>query len=355
MTAQSRKARIGVVGVGWWSCVNHIPALQASDIADCVAICDLDTDRLAQVAAHFGIPAQYTDVTEMVRAEKLDGVIVATPHVAHRGPAVAALEAGAHVMIEKPMATSAADARAIEEAAIRNGRQVMIPTGYSFTRFTATAAQMVRAGRIGTIRHAICSMSSALEDLMSGEPMVETTDHIFRPPPSTWADPARAGGHGWGQLSHALGWLLHVGDIEFAEVACMDVKSKTGVDFYDAAIARTTTGATVSLSGASTMPKHRGLHFEIRFFGTEGMLHFVSEAGEAKLVLSRQDGTDETPAIAAEEIGYDGMLPIPAFAALCAGISDDNPANATIGRRVTEALDALYRSAASGRIERVSA
>ncbi|GAB1363882.1 hypothetical protein MASR1M32_31180 [Rhodobacter sp.] len=79
MTAQSRKARIGVVGVGWWSCVNHIPALQASDIADCVAICDLDTDRLAQVAAHFGIPAQYTDVTEMVRAEKLDGVIVATP------------------------------------------------------------------------------------------------------------------------------------------------------------------------------------------------------------------------------------------------------------------------------------
>ena len=346
-------ARIGIVGVGWWSCFNHIPALQASDVADCVAICDLDAARLAQVGDQFGIAARYSDVGQMVREQKLDGVIVATPHVAHRAPAMAALESGAHVLVEKPMATNGTDARAIEDAAARAGRQVMVPTGNNFTRFTAQAAEMVRAGRIGEIRHAICSMSSALADLMAGEPMLETSDHTFRPPPSTWADPARAGGYGWGQLSHALGWLMYVADMEFAEVACMDGKSKTGVDFYDAAIARTTTGATVSLSGASSMPKHRGLHFEIRLFGTEGMLHFVAEAGAARLVLSRNDGTDEMPEVAAEELGYDGALPVRVFAALCAGEPVVNPANASNGRRVTEALEAMYRAAASGKVERV--
>lgn len=355
MKAPGMKARIGVVGVGWWACVNHIPTLQASDNAECVAICDLDAARLAQVGDQFAVAARYTDVAQMVQAERLDGVIVATPHVAHRVPAVAALNAGAHVMVEKPMATTGADARAIHATAHAAGREVMVPTGYSFTRFTATAADMVRTGRIGTVRHAICSMSSALEDLMAGEPMLETADHIFRPPPSTWADPARAGGYGWGQLSHALCWLIHVADLEFAEVACMDGKSRTGVDFYDAAMARATNGATISLSGSSTMPKHRGLHFEIRLFGTEGILHFVAEAGAARLILSRADGTDESPVIAPEEIGYDGALPVQAFIALCGGQPVQNPANATVGLRVTEALEAMYCAAASGKTERVGA
>jgi predicted dehydrogenase len=355
MNAPKMKARIGVVGVGWWACVNHIPALQASDQADCVAICDLDTARLAQVGDSFGIAARYTDVAQMVQTERLDGVIIATPHVAHRAPAVAALRAGAHVMVEKPMATTGADARAIHAAAHAAGREVMVPTGYSFTKFTEIAADMVRMGRIGTLRHAICSMSSALEDLMAGEPMQETADHVFRPPPSTWADPARAGGYGWGQLSHALGWLIYVADIEFAEVACMDGKSPTGVDFYDAAMARAKNGATISLSGSSTMPKHRGLHFEIRLFGTEGILHFVAEAGAARLILSRADGSDESPAIAPEEIEYDGVLPVKAFISLCCGQAVQNPANATVGLRVSEALEAMYRAAASGQIEKVGA
>lgn len=347
------KARIGIVGVGWWSCANHIPTLQASDVADCVAICDLDAARLELVGNRFGIAARHNDVGLMVRQERLDGVIIATPHVAHRAPAVAALEAGAHVMVEKPMATTGADARAIEQAATRAARQVMVPTGYNYTQFTQAATDLVRQGHIGTIRHAICIMSSALDDLMAGEPMLETENHLFRPPASTWADPARAGGYGWGQLSHALGWLCHVGDLEFTQMACMDGKSKTGVDFYDAAIGRTACGASVSISGASTRPKHRGLHMEIRLFGTEGVLDFRSEDGEAKLVVSRLDGADTFPAVKPEQINYDGALPVHAFAALCAGQRVVNPADATNGRRVTEALEALYRAAASGKVEKV--
>ena len=54
----------------------------------------------------------------------------------------------------------------------------------------------------------------------------------------------------------------------------MDVKSPAGVDYYDAAIARATNGATVSISGASTVPKHVGMHTDVRVYGTEGMIHF---------------------------------------------------------------------------------
>lgn len=347
------KARIGVVGVGWWATFNHIPTVQAGDDAEIVAICDLDEARLNVAGDRFGIAARHRDLAQMLASERLDGLIVSTPHVAHTAPALAGLAAGCHVLVEKPMATTAADGRAIAEAAKRAGREVLVPCGMNFTDFTAQAAAFVRAGRIGTVRHAVCQMGSALDDLFSGAAMLETEGHLFRPPASTWADPARAGGYGWGQMSHSLAWLLHVSDLTLETLYCMDGKSPTGVDFYDAAVARATNGATVALSGSATVPKHRGMHMDIRLYGTEGMLAFDCESGRARLVLSRLDGADETVVLAPGAADYDGALPVRVFAALCAGKPVTNAADAENGARVTEALDALYRSARTGHPERI--
>ena len=344
-------ARIGVVGVGWWATFNHIPTVQAGDDAIVAAICDLDRERLRVAGDTFGIDRRYTDLGEMLAAEELDGVMVSTPHTAHARPAIAALEAGCHVLVEKPMATTAADGRAIAAAAKAAGKEVLVPCGLNFTQYTQTAARLVRDGRIGTVRHAVCQMGSALDDLFSGEPMLETGDHLFRPPPSTWADPQKAGGYGWGQMSHSLAWLLHVADLSIESVFCMDGKSPTGVDFYDAAVARATNGATVSLSGSSTVPKHVGMHTDIRIYGTEGCLFFDNE--RARLDLRRLDGKDEIVAVSQNEAAYDGALPVRVFAALCAGKPVVNGADGENGARVTETLDALYRSAASGRLESV--
>jgi predicted dehydrogenase len=345
-------ARIGVVGIGWWATINHIPAIAAHPDAELVAICDLDESRVRAVGAEFSIPGLYVDLARMLATERLDGLIVSTPHVAHTAPTLAGLAAGAHVLVEKPMATTAAAGRAIAQAARAAGRQVMIPTAMSFTRACAQAAAAVRAGRIGRVRHAVCQMGSALEDLFAGAPMLETAGHPVRPPASTWADPARAGGYGWGQLSHALGWLVHVADIRFEMLYCLDGKSPAGVDYYDAAVGRTTDGATVSLSGAATVPKQRGLHFDIRIYGSDGMIFFASESGRGRLEISRLDGGEEALDFDAGEADYDGMLPVRRFADLCAGKPVDNPADAEVGARVTEALAAMYRSAASGLPER---
>lgn len=340
-------ARIGVVGIGWWATVNHIPTIRDCKEAEVVAICDLETERLRLAGEAFGIPARYRDLDEMLAREELDGVMISTPHTAHTSPAIAALRAGCHVLVEKPMATSEADGRAIAAASLAAGRQVLVPTGMNFTSFTAKAADWIRSGRIGEVRHAVCQMGSALEDLFAGEPMMETAGEMFRPPSSTWADPKRAGGYGWGQMSHSLAWLIHVADLKFESVYCLDGKSKSGVDYYDAACARATNGATIAMSGSATVPKHKGMHMDIRIFGTEGMILFDNE--RARLTLSRLDGTEEAVAISQAEADYDGALPVRVFARLCAGEEVVNASDAECGARVTEALDAMYRSAATGR------
>ena len=343
-------ARIGIVGIGWWATLNHIPTIEASAYADVVAVCDLDGERLQSVGDRFGIAARYRDMFEMLEKEQLDGVVVSTPHVAHSAPAIAALEAGCHVLVEKPMATTAADGRAIAAAAAA-GKSVLVPCGLNFTNYTARAAQIVGDGRIGEVRHCVCQMGSALDDLFSGEPMLETADHMYRPPASTWADPEKAGGYGWGQMSHSLAWLFRVSDLTFDSVYCMHGKSKTGVDFYDAAVARATNGATVSLSGSATVPKHIGMHTDIRIYGTDGCLLFDNE--RARLELRRLDGDDEIVTISQEEAAYDGALPVFKFAELCAGRSIVNGADGENGARVIETLDALYRSARTGDLAKV--
>jgi len=344
-------ARIGVVGVGWWAAFNHIPAVMDGPDADIVALCDLDQERLDVAGERFGIAARYTDLGAMLAAERLDGVIVSTPHIAHTAPAVTALAAGCHVLVEKPMATSAADGRAIAAAAEKAGREVLVPTGLNFADHSLKAAEMVAAGRIGEVRHAVCQMGSALDDLFAGEPMLETANHLFRPPASTWADPKKAGGYGWGQMSHSIAWLVFVTGLSFESVYALAGLSPSGVDYYDAVAARAVGGATVSLSGASTVPKHVGMHTDVRIYGTEGCLLFDNE--RARLELRRLDGADEVIEIPAGAAAYDGRLPVHRFAALCAGKPVVNASNAEVGARVTEALDALYRSARSGRPETV--
>ena len=342
-------ARIGVVGIGWWATFNHIPTIRKCSEAEVVAICDLDQSRLDTVGDAFGIMARYTDVTKMMAAENLDGVMISTPHIFHTNPAIAALKGGAHVLVEKPMATCAKDGRAIATAATAAGREVLVPTGLNFEEYTAKARDWVASGRIGKVRHIVCQMGSPLHDLMAGEPMLETANHLFRPPASTWADPNNAGGYAWGQMSHSLAWMIHVTGLTVSEVYCASSLSPSGVDFYNAATARASNGATISLSGASTVPKHKGMHTDVRIYGTEGMILFNNQ--KASVELWRLDADDD--ALTLDRPEYDGALPVQVFAKICAGHDVFNASNATCGAEVTATIAALYKSAASKKMEAV--
>lgn len=337
--------------MGWWATFSHIPTTQADARATLVAIADLSAERLAIAGDRFKVANRYTDYRLMIDDQKLDGLIVATPHVAHAEIAVHALARGLHVLLEKPMATSSVDARAIVHEASKAGKQVLIPCGWNFRDYTDHAAEIVADRRIGEIRHIVCQMASALADLFAGEPMIETKGHLFRPPASTWADPRQAGGYGWGQMSHSLAWIYRVADVVPASVFAMTGKSPTGVDYYDAAVIRMTNDATMALSGAATVPKQCGFQMDIRIFGSEGMLLFDVE--RERLELRRNDGADLMISITPGEGGYDGTLPVHRFIEICAGLSSNNAADAENGARVVETLEALYRSAATGQTERI--
>ena len=129
-----------------------------------------------------------------------------------------------------------------------------MPYGWNFKGWTDEARALVANGEIGRIEHVVLQMASALEDLFAGQPMKETEGHMFRPPASTWADPARAGGYGWGQLVHALGLMFRIADLEPSRVFAVTGKSPTGVDYYDAAVVQFANGATASVSGSATCP-----------------------------------------------------------------------------------------------------
>jgi predicted dehydrogenase len=345
----SEKARIGVIGAGWWAVVNHIPVLKALPDCEVVAVSRLGKRELAEVQKTFAIPAGFEDYRAMLDAVPMDGVVVSSPHVVHFEHARAALEKGCHVVVEKPLTTSAADARALAAIARTAGREIVVAYGWNFKPWVEEARRL--AAGVGKVEHVVLQMANALEDLFAGQPMKESEGAMFRPPPSTWADPRRAGGFGWGQLTHALGLLFRIVDLAPAEVFALTGQSPAAVDFYDAAAVRFANGATGSLSGAATLPKGRPVQIDLRVFGEEGML--LLDIERERLELRRRDGRDVVVPLAPGDGAYACDGPLRVLVDLCRGRPARNGAPGLVGLRAVEVLDALYRSAASGRSERV--
>ncbi len=118
----SEKLRTAIVGLGKVTDL-HSSALVNLPESDFTAVCGRSLEKTRNYAAKYGIRA-YTDVSEMVSREKIDVVIICTPHPNHREPTIAALEAGANVLIEKPLASSLEDCDAMIEASRKCGKQI---------------------------------------------------------------------------------------------------------------------------------------------------------------------------------------------------------------------------------------
>ncbi len=343
------KARIAVLGAGWWGAQVYIPALLANPDCDLVAVNRRNADALRQITDRFGIARGYTDFRALLAAEALDGAVIVSPHTVHHEQAMACLDAGLHVLVDKPLATSCADARAMVARAAAVQRQIVIPYGWNFKDFTRRAVDLVQAGRLGEIRHIACQMASPTGDLFGGEGLIETATHMFRPERSTWADPQNAGGYGWGQLSHALGLMFAVTGLAPAQVFAMCGDSPAGVDYYDALTLRMTNGATCTVSGAATVPKHCGYQVDIRIFGTEGML--LIDVERARMELRRNDRDDVVMDLAPDAGAYMAVEPVDRLVDICLGRATRNEAPGTVGMHAVCVLDAMYRSVRSGRVE----
>jgi UDP-N-acetyl-2-amino-2-deoxyglucuronate dehydrogenase len=139
--------RTGLVGCGK---VGHTHAAALAALADSqfAAVCDRNADRAQGFAAQYGV-TPYTDVRQMVEREKLEVVLVCTPHPAHAAPAVAAMQAGAHVLVEKPMATSLADCDAMMAAAQTSGVLLSVISQRRLYAASQRVKSAIDAGKIG--------------------------------------------------------------------------------------------------------------------------------------------------------------------------------------------------------------
>jgi predicted dehydrogenase len=342
---------IGVIGAGWWATLSHIPSLLANPHVGIVAVSRPDAEGMEKVVASFPGVKPYLDTAEMLEREELHGVVIASPHILHAEHGQMALARGLHALIEKPMATSAADARKLVATAKANNVQIILPYGWNFRPIVETAHRLVAEGWVGEVRHIALHMASALADLFAGQPMLETREHLFRPPPSTWAEPDKAGGYGWGQLTHGLGALFRIVDLDPVLVFAKTGLSQAGVDFYDAAVVEFANGATMTLSGSATVPKSRGYQIDIRVFGAEGMLLFDIERPRVEVV--RHDSKSQIIDLGPKAGEYETVAPITLLVDLCRGVEAANPADAMVGLRSAVLLDAMYRSAKSGLMEEV--
>ena len=345
-------ARIGLVGAGWWACQFHIPNLLENKNVELVAISRLGTVELRDIQSRFNIEHGSENHSEIYKYD-LDGVVVASPHVDHAEHSRVALENDCHVLVEKPMTTNIDDAKLIAKLAGQKSKNVMTPYGLNYTHYMEQAADWFKARKAGEIKHVVLHMSSALMDLFGGEPMLETENHLYRPPPSTWADPQRAGGYGWGQLSHALAALFFVSELEPKSVRALCGKSTTGVDYYDAAVVDFHCGATAVISGAAGLPKGKPPQLDLKIYGTEGMFILDVEFGRERMILNRFDSTDLNHQI--DKGGgfgaYSTKEAIKRFVEICRGNGVRNCGNEIVGLKTVQVLSAMYRSFESGAIE----
>lgn len=146
------KLNTAIVGIGKVTGL-HARALVNLPGSRFTAVCSSDRKKAEDFASGYGASGYgirgYTDVAEMVQREKTDVVIICTPHPVHRAPAVAAMEAGAHVLVEKPFASSLEDCDAMLSAAEKYRKQIGVISQRRWYRPVQRLKEAIDSGKIG--------------------------------------------------------------------------------------------------------------------------------------------------------------------------------------------------------------
>ncbi|MCX6908549.1 MAG: Gfo/Idh/MocA family oxidoreductase, partial [Verrucomicrobia bacterium] len=159
----AKKYRTALIGCGWWGS-NILREAMASGACDVVALCDVDTRQIDQL---FGKveqlagrqPKRYKDYRELLAKEKPEIAIVATPDHWHALPMIAAVQAGAHVYVEKPISHTINEGRAMVKAARDTGRVVQVGTHRRVSPHNVSGREFIRSGKLGKLGMVRCFVS----------------------------------------------------------------------------------------------------------------------------------------------------------------------------------------------------
>lgn len=183
--------KVGIIGCGGIANGKHLPALQQVEEVEMVAFCDIIKERAEKASTEYGVAhaGVYEDYQEMLKEEELDVVHVLTPNNKHAEITVAALEAGNHVMCEKPMAKTTEEAKTMIDAAKKTGKKLTIGYQNRFRTDSQYLHEVCQEGELGDIysakahairRRAVPTWGVFLdEQAQGGGPLIDIGTHAL--------------------------------------------------------------------------------------------------------------------------------------------------------------------------------
>ena len=343
------KARIGVVGAGWWATQHHMPSLKTYEKADLVGIADVKSEKLAAAADFYDIQNTFDDHRELL-ASGVDGVVIAVQHAFHYEVAKDALDAGVHVLVGKPMTLKTSEAWDLGERARNKDLHLMVGYTSQFTRHAQAAREIVQSGRIGELQLVSGIFTSWVESYLRGNPQDYAEAFKFPvtgPEPETYADPKMSGGgQGHLQVTHPMGMVFWVTGRRASEVFAFMESYDLAVDLVDAFSYRLDNGAIGTMGSTGGARPGQSLDQGFVYAGTKGFLR--QDIIHGRLDAEYYDGTSEKfPDLTEGEL-YPAHATSRGLVDLILG-EGENLAPGEAGARVVEFLEAGYRSAASRR------
>jgi predicted dehydrogenase len=346
-------ARIGVIGCGWWATDHHLPGLTSYEHAVVTALADTDDVRLKEAGTRFEIDTRFTDHRELLASGTVDGVVIATPHVTHYEIARDALEAGVHVLVEKPMTFRAREAAQLVSLAEAGGLHLMVGYTFHYTDHARAVRDMIRSGEIGDLQLVTGVFGSIVRSFFEGRPeryagsIVDDT----MPRADSYSDPAIAGGgQGQTQVTHLMGMLTWATDARVTETFAYMESHGLPVDLVDAVTFRLGGGAIGTVAASGNLSPGQVQHQGWTYFGTSGVI--VQDMVNGKLTLQRSNGDEQRFPDLSDEAVYPAEAPAHALADLIRG-KGENRSPGSSAAHVVEFLECSYRSVAEGRPVRV--
>ena len=154
----AKKLKVAVIGAGMIANAGHIPAWKDQADVDVVGVADSSEENAAATARRHNIPHVYADAAAMIAELQPDIVSVCTPNRYHKEHTIAALKGGAHVLCEKPLAASLADAVEMFDAAAAAGRTLLVGQSLRFYNPIAAAKEFAASGELGEVYYAETSV-----------------------------------------------------------------------------------------------------------------------------------------------------------------------------------------------------
>jgi predicted dehydrogenase len=340
-----KKLKVGVLGLGCIS-YSHIPAYLSNPDVELYAVCDKSESWLNYRAKQLNISHAYTDYKKLLDNPEIDAVSVCLPTKFHAEASIAALNAGKHVLCEKPMAINANEARAMSEAAVKNNKKLMVSHNQRFDPDVQLMQKRMKEGFFGEIYFARIGWRRSLGMLPEQDLVRENGEHYSR----NWFNEKDNGGGVLRDLgSHLLDLTMFITDfpkLKSADASCYRKFYVPGYngsftcDSEDLASAhlKFDTGLAIQMEVSfGSLIEREVLFTEI--YGTkggasrrDGKLKFVTEKG----------GVCDTEEITKYDAGYKG----PQARFVEAIINDTEvPVTPAQGQNVIEILDAIYKSA----------